>query len=64
MQDMTEVTDCTPFHNKTVQRADFKLTHSLSAIAELLQRILLRKNSPLARYTEEIAERCQRTQIF
>jgi hypothetical protein len=61
MQDMTEAMDDTPFHNKTVQLVDFRLTRSLSAVAELLQRILLRKNSPLARYTEEIAERCQRT---
>jgi hypothetical protein len=37
------VTDCTPFHNGTIQRADFRLIRSHCAIAELLQLVQTQK---------------------
>jgi hypothetical protein len=58
------MTDAATFHNGTVQRADFRLICSHCAVAKLLQLAQLRKNSPFARYTEDITKRYQRTRIF
>jgi hypothetical protein len=46
------------------QRADFRLIRPYKVVAELLQLILVKKNSIIIRHAEEKAEGCQRTRIF